>query len=319
MSIPGAAAGDGRRSVLLSGATGLVGGALLERLVASGRTVRALGRRPEALPRWEGVVPVGWDGVRPPAEALAGASAVVHLAGEPILGPPTAARTRRMRESRIDSTRALVDALGALPAAERPGVLVSASAIGYYGDRGEQELSEDTEPGEGFLARLCVDWEQAAAAAEQHGTRWVSLRIGVVLSRRGGALSLSALPFRLGLGARFSNGRQWFSWIHLADLVAQIERAIDDTSIQGVYNATAPRPVRNAEFTRALAAALHRPAFLRVPAFAIRAALGELAGELLGSHRVLPARALEAGFGFRHASLTSALAAELGREHREAD
>lgn len=307
----GAAVSDAPGEVLLSGATGLVGGALLRRLTDSGRVVRALSRHPEAMPGREGVVAVGWDGTTAPAGAIAGAAAAVHLAGEPILGPPGAARRARIRESRIASTRALVDAIGALPSEARPAVLVCASAVGYYADD-DDAVGEDAPPGTGFLAQLCVDWEAAASGVRAHGTRWVSLRIGVVLSRHGGALALSSLPFRLGLGARFGSGEQWFSWIHLDDLVGLLVRAIDDPGFEGPYNATAPNPVRNAEFTRAVAAAVHRPAFLAVPAFAIRAGLGELAGELLGSRRVLPTRALQAGFEFRHPEVEGALAEELG-------
>jgi uncharacterized protein (TIGR01777 family) len=300
------------RPVLLSGGSGLVGGALLRALRARGERVRALTRDPARLRPDAGVEPVVWDGLEVPGAALAGARAVVHLAGEPIFGGlPSAARRERMRASRIESTRRLVLALGRLPAAERPAALVCASAVGYYGERGEQALDEDAAPGEGFLARLCVDWEAEAARAEALGVRRVSLRFGLVLSRRGGALALMAPIFRLGLGGRLGSGRQWMPWIHLDDAAALALRALDDAALGGPLNAVAPEAVRNESFTRALARAVRRPAFLPVPGLPVRLALGELAGELLGSRRVLPARAQAAGFGFAHPQLAPALEAEL--------
>jgi hypothetical protein len=301
--------------VLVTGATGLVGGRLVPALLDAGLGVRAVTRAPGRAsarldPRAEVAV---WDGRGISAGALAGVAGVVHLAGEPIFGGRlTAARRLRIRESRVDSTRRLVDALAELPAAARPEVLVCASAVGIYGSRGDELLDEDARPGAGFLAEVCEAWEAEAARVETAGVRRVSLRIGIVLAREGGALPLMAMPFRLGLGGPLGDGRQWFPWIHVADLVALVERALRDPALRGPLNAVAPAPVRNEELTRALAARLHRPAFLRVPAFALRLALGELASELLGSRRVVPRAAQAAGFGFRHASLESALAAELG-------
>jgi uncharacterized protein (TIGR01777 family) len=295
----------------VTGATGLVGRRLVPALVARGCEVRAATRSPRAdLP---GAAVVQWDGRRLPPEALAGCGGIVHLAGEPIFGgAPTAARRARMRSSRVDSTRLLVESLAALPPERRPGVLVCASAVGFYGDRGEQELDESAPPGRGFLAELCVDWEAAARAAEAHRLRTVSLRIGVVLAREGGALALMARAFRLGLGGRLGDGRQWFPWIHADDLVALIEAALGDERCAGPLNAVAPQPVRNAELTRELARAVRRPAVLPVPAFALRLLLGELAGELLGSRRVVPARANGLGFRFRSETLARALETELG-------
>lgn len=302
-------------AVLVSGGTGLVGGRLLPALRREGHPVRALSRRPEAarekLP--EGVEPVGWDGLHVAPGALAGARGIVHLAGEPIFaGRLTSARRRRVRESRIDSTRSMVDALTALPVGERPSVLVCASAVGYYGSRGEERLEEDAAPGSGFLAELCRDWEAAAAEAAQHGVRAVSLRIGVVLAREGGALPLMAAPFRLGLGGRLGSGRQWFPWIHVDDLVGLILAALRDDGFEGPVNAVAPEPVRNAHLTRALAKTLGRWAPFVAPAFVLRAALGELSGELLDSRRAVPARALARGFEFAHPRVESALSSELG-------
>jgi uncharacterized protein (TIGR01777 family) len=297
--------------VLITGASGLVGRALATGLRAEGRPLRLVSRRPSALAREPGVEAVGWDGISLDARALAGATGVVHLAGEPIFGGiPTAARRERMWTSRIDSTRHLVERIAALPPGERPGVLVCASAVGYYGDRGEETLTEPAPPGAGFLADLCVAWEAEAARAAEHGVRVVSLRFGVVLSRAGGALPVLARVFRLGLGGRLGSGRQWFSWIQLGDAVALARRALDEASLAGPVNAVAPGPVRNADFTRAMARALGRPALVPVPAFAVRLALGPLAGELLGSRRVLPARAQSLGHRFACPDLATALAAE---------
>ncbi|HEY8155125.1 MAG TPA: TIGR01777 family oxidoreductase [Myxococcota bacterium] len=302
-----------RQEVLVSGASGLVGRRLLASFARDRVAVRALTRRPEAAPplasphRW-----LGWDGSRFPADAVAGAAGVVHLAGEPVFaGRLTPARRARILESRTDSTRSLAAAIGALPAPQRPRVLVSASAVGFYGSRGDQILDEDAAPGEGFLAEVCRAWETEALAAARHGVRCVVLRIGIVLAREGGALPRMALPFRAGLGGRLGDGRQWFPWIHADDLVSLIRAALRDEGYTGAVNAVAPGPVRNAELTRALARVLHRPAFFAVPAFALRAALGELSGELLGSRRCVPRRALARGFVFAHPGIDAALAAEL--------
>jgi hypothetical protein len=300
--------------VLVSGATGLIGGRLLLALGRDGFAVRGLTRRPQAAPRlapphrW-----LAWDGRSVPPEAVAGTAGVVHLAGEPVVaGRLTAVRRARVLGSRVGGTRALVTAIGALPAAERPRVLVSASAVGYYGSRDDDPLDEDAAPGEGFLAEVCRAWEAEALAIARHGVRCVVLRIGLVLAREGGALPLMARLFRLGLGGRLGDGRQWVPWIHVDDVVSLARAALRDDGYTGPVNAVAPEPVRNAELTRALARALHRPAVLPVPAFALRAALGEIASELLGSRRCQPRRALARGFAFAHPELASALAAELG-------
>jgi uncharacterized protein (TIGR01777 family) len=305
---------NAREEILVSGASGLVGGRLLPSFARDGVAVRALTRRPGAAPplaaphRW-----VGWDGRDFPAGAVAGAAGVVHLAGEPVFaGRLTPARRARIRDSRIESTRSLVAAIGALPEPQRPRVLVSASAVGYYGSRGDQILGEDAGPGEGFLAEVCRAWEAEALAASRHAVRCVVLRIGIVLAREGGALPRMALPFRAGLGGRLGDGRQWLPWIHADDLVSLIRAALRDEGYTGAVNAVAPEPVRNAELTRALARRLHRPALFAVPAFALRAALGELSGELLGSRRCVPGVALARGFAFAHPGIDSALAAELG-------
>lgn len=296
--------------VLVSGATGLVGGRWLRCLAAEVR-VRALTRHPGGA-RLGHAEPIGWDGRELPEEALEGANAVIHLAGEPIFaGIPTAARRERIAASRIASTESIVAAIGRLPTEGRPEVFVCASAVGIYGERGEEELTETATPGSGFLASLCQDWESAARRAEAHGVRVVSLRIALVLAREGGALAGLRQLFRLGLGGPIGHGRQWMPWIHADDLARLLECVRVDPTVSGPVNAVAPRPVRNREFAAALAARLQRPAVLRAPAFAVRAGLGPLASELLDSRRVVPARARALGFEWRFPDIASALAREL--------
>jgi uncharacterized protein (TIGR01777 family) len=302
--------------VLLSGATGLVGGRLVPQLVERFDSVRILSRSVAASGggRGVGIDRRSWDGIDPGAAAVVGLDAVVHLAGEPIFGGrPTAARRARLRESRIASTQRIVERLGALSEADRPRVLVCASAVGIYGDRGGEELDESAAPGSGFLAELCRDWEEAAIAAEKLGIRVACLRIGVVLAREGGALALMRIPFSLGMGGRLGKGEQGFPWIHIDDLVAVILFSLERETLRGAVNAVAPEQVSNLELTAALSRVLHRPAVIPVPAFAVRALLGPLAGELLGSRHVVPRRLLEAGFEFRYPTLEPALAAELER------
>lgn len=303
----------GGREIVLSGATGLVGGTLAASLAEAGWGVRALTRRPRTARFPSEVRAVGWNGLEVENSTLAWASAVIHLAGEPIFGGRLSRyRRHRIRESRVASTRSLVAALGRLSPAERPRTLICASAVGYYGSRGDEILEESAEPGEGFLADICVDWESAAQLARRHEVRVVCLRIGVVLAREGGALPRLLLPFRMGLGGRLGSGRQWFPWIHLQDLVALLHATIEDESWSGAVNATSPQAVTNADFTRALGEQLGRRTPLPVPAFALRSALGELSGELLGSRRVVPRVAHDRGFQFQHASLEGALADLLG-------
>jgi uncharacterized protein (TIGR01777 family) len=301
------------QEVLVTGGTGLIGGRLLRALDRSGIAVRALTRRPETAPplaapnRW-----LGWDGLSVASAAVAGAAAVVHLAGEPVFAGITAAGRAKIRESRVASTRSLVSAIGDLPPEQRPRVLLSASGVGYYAAGGDQILDEDAAPGTSFLAEVCRAWEAEALAAGRHGVRCVVVRIGVVLAREGGSLPLMARPFRWGLGGRLGDGRQWVPWVHVDDVISLLRAALADDAYSGPLNAVAPHPVRNAELTRALARALHRPALLPVPAFLLRAALGEFANELLDSRRCTPARALARGFAFAHPELASALTAELG-------
>jgi uncharacterized protein (TIGR01777 family) len=235
---------------------------------------------------------------------------VVHLAGEPLAQRWTAEAKRTIRESRVEGTRALVGSLARL--SPRPAMLVSASAVGIYGSRGDQLLTEDSAPGSGFLADVCAEWERTAGVANALGIRVVIVRTGVVLGH-GGALARMLPVFKLGLGGRLGSGRQWMSWIHIDDLTALIEFVLSGARLRGPVNATAPNPVTNAEFTRTLASALHRPAFAVVPAFALKMLFGEMASVLLDSQRVLPKAAQAAGFQFRYPDLGPALAGLVGR------
>jgi len=286
--------------VVLTGAGGFIGTRLSRCLKLKGHHVTPV--RHDEWDAAEGQFPVG---------LVEGAGAVIHLAGEPIAQRWTAAAKARIRESRIEGTSRLVSAIGQ---AERPpGVLICGSAIGYYGDRGEETLREDSGPGADFLAGVCQAWEDAASRAEQFGCRVVSIRTGMVLDGGGGALAKMLTPFRMGIGGRFGFGRQWISWIHLKDLVAIFEKVLEDGRVAGPVNATAPGVVRNAEFVRAVAAALRRPAIIPAPAFALRLVFGEMAEVLMASQRVLPARLMDAGFEFRYPELANALADLVGQ------
>ncbi len=295
--------------VAISAASGLIGSALAASLAADGADVLRLVRRDA-----RSAAEIGWDpadtgqGLDP--AGLAGLDAVVHLSGAPIAsGRWTPARKAELRASRIGSTSLLARAMAA--ASPRPGALVCASATGYYGDTGDRITDESAPQGSGFLAELVRDWEAAADPARAAGIRVASFRSGVVLSRHGGMLGRLLPPFRLGLGAKVGSGRQYFSWISLSDEVRAIRFLLENPHAEGAYNLTAPEPVTNAEFTSALAAALHRPALLALPSAALRTALGEVASELLGSQRVVPARLREAGFVFEYPDIAAALAREL--------
>jgi hypothetical protein len=291
--------------LIVTGSTGLVGSAATRRLAAAGHRVRrAVRSRPAP-----GSDDIFWDpaaGVLDPA-SLGGVEAAVHLAGESIAGGRwTAQKKARIRDSRARGTRLLSETLARLP--KRPRVLVCASAVGYYGDRGSEVVTERSVPGRGFLAEVCRDWEAASAPASAAGIRVVTLRCGVVLSPSGGMLGKLLLPFRLGLGGRVGGGGQYMSWIELDDLVRVIEHALAAESLSGAVNAVAPHPVTNLEFTRTLGRVLSRPTIFPLPAFAARSALGEMADELLlSSARVEPQRLLESGFVFQHPTLESAL------------
>lgn len=298
--------------VLISGSTGLIGSALTRSLEASGHTCAALSR--QEVPNR---TTVGWDPARGEidVEALAALGmldAVVHLAGENIAEHKWSADVkRRIRDSRVVGTYTLSTALASLP--EPPRALLSASAVGYYGNREGEDLSEASPPGDDFLATICRDWEAAAGPASAAGIRVVHPRIGVVLSVKGAAL-MKLLPiFRAGVGGPLGTGRQWMSWVSLTDTVGALEFLLSNEGLRGPFNLTAPEPVTNAEFARTLGKALRRPALLPAPAFALRLLLGREKADalLLSGQRVLPRRLLEAGFVFRDPTLLEALQAEL--------
>ncbi len=295
--------------VFMTGATGFVGRALTLRLLGGGHQVSAWVRSQERARSTLGsgvrfVSAAG--GARALAQEAARADAVVNLAGEPVLGGRwTAQRRQAMRESRIDLTRSIVAALS--QSSPRPSVMISASAIGYYGDRGDELLDEASAPGADFLARLCVEWEAAAMQAEQAGVRVFIPRIGIVLGIDGGALARMMTPFAFGAGGPIGSGRQWMGWIHLLDLVEVIVAALEDQRYRGAAIAAAPSPVTSREFARQLGRVMHRPAFLPVPVFALRALYGEGASVLSAGQRVLPARLTELGFNWRFARIEPAL------------
>jgi uncharacterized protein (TIGR01777 family) len=295
--------------VLVSGSSGLVGSALRERLAAAGHTVERLRRGVgPSRPGW-----VTWDPSVNMFDPVAaeGADAVVNLAGASIAdGRWSEKRKRVLRSSRVDATRHLVGELGKLKSP--PKVFVSASAIGYYGNRGDEVLTEKSEPAEDFLGRLSQEWEAEAQGAAKLGARVVILRIGVVLAAQGGALAKMLPPFKLGAGGPIGSGRQWMSWIALPDLVAVIERALTDQALAGAVNAVAPGPVSNRDFSRALGRVLHRPAIAPLPGFVARTLFGEMADALLlSSTRVMPERLRAAGFPFQHPEVEGALRAVL--------
>ncbi|MGK5631893.1 TIGR01777 family oxidoreductase [Streptomyces sp. URMC 123] len=293
--------------VSITGATGLIGSALVRSLRADGHEVVRLVRR---APR--GPDEARWDPGRGRVDAagLAGSDAVVHLAGAAIGGHRwTDAYKREIRDSRVLGTAAVAEAVASLDTP--PRVLVSGSAIGIYGDAGDRVLDEDAPPGDGFLARVCEEWEEAAAPAVEAGVRTAFARTGLVVARGGGAWGRLFPLFRLGLGGPLGSGDQYWSFISLADEVAALRHVIDTAELAGPVNLTAPEPVTNREAARAMGRVLRRPALLRVPAPALRLALGELAQDVLGSQRALPGRLLASGFTFRHATIDAALRAAL--------
>jgi uncharacterized protein (TIGR01777 family) len=296
--------------VLVTGATGFVGHFVLKELQSRGHDIAVLTRNSETAANR---LPVdcevhSWEpcSAPPTCAAFEGASAVIHLAGENIAsGRWTKTRKRKILNSRVLSTRRLVEALGRL--SDGPRVLVSSSAIGYYGDGGNQTLTEDDSAGEDFLADVCKKWEQEVFEAKLHGVRAVALRTGVVLGRGGGAMQKMLPIFRLGMGGRLGTGKQWMSWIHAMDLARMFVHAIETPAMEGAYNATSPFPVTQQDFTATLAGVLKRPARFPVPAFALKMAFGDMAGIFLASQRVLPKKLLAAGFEFSLAGLKEAL------------
>jgi uncharacterized protein len=300
-----------RLKALVTGATGLLGRELLRQLPAP----HVLSRSPQALGTAAGSSQCwAWraDRERAPSAAFEEVEAVFHLAGEPVAqGRWTAAKKKRIRESRVLGTRNLVATIGnMLP---RPRVLICASAVGYYGDRGAELLEESSASGQGFLPEVCRAWEAEALEAEKHGVRVVLARLGVVLAARGGALERMLLPFRLGLGGKLGSGQQWMSWIHLDDAVGLLLHAAERKDVRGPINVVSPTPVTNQDFTRELGRALDRPALLAVPRLALNLALGELSDVLLESQRAVPRVAQQTGYAFAYSELGPALAACTGK------
>jgi uncharacterized protein len=302
--------------VTLTGATGLIGPLLVASLRERDAQVTVLTRDPErAKEKLGDVEAVRWElsGEPAPAAALAGRDAIVHLAGEPVAQRWSAKVKQAIRESRLLGTRNLIEGIRAVApeASERPATLVSSSAIGYYGPHGDEPLDEDAAPGNDFLAEVCVEWENAAAAARELGLRVVQVRTGVVLDSDGGALSKMLPPFRLGVGGPVAGGRQYISWIHAKDLVGMMLAAIEDERWSGPVNATAPEPATNRDFSKVLGRVLGRPALLPVPGAALRVLYGDMAEIVTSGARVLPAKPLVLGYKFSYPQLEEALRSAL--------
>jgi uncharacterized protein (TIGR01777 family) len=292
--------------ILVTGATGFLGRPLVAALLAAGHSVSYLARqRSDKLDSRATYMNWAASEQEPSLAGAGDLNAVIHLAGEPVAQRWTAEVKARIAGSRLDGTRNLVRALGRLSI--KPSVLVSASAIGYYGDREAEVLTENSGPGNGLLADLCVGWEREAQAAREIGLRVVSTRIGVVLDKDGGALGEMLPIFRMGLGGKLGSGRQWMSWIHRQDLIRLLQFAVENPAVAGPVNATSPNPVTNLEFTRELAKALHRPALFPVPRLALRLAMGAVADHILDSARVVPEAAQQRGFEFHYPLLGDCL------------
>jgi uncharacterized protein (TIGR01777 family) len=298
---------------LITGATGFIGQQLVAKIDEPIVLTRDVGRARQRLGRAE---IHAWNPMSEPAPAAAlrGLDAIFNLAGDPVAeGRWTAAKKQRLLDSRVIGTQNLLRGLETIPRDDRPPVLVSASAVGYYGSRGDQVLDEHATPGPDFLADVCVAWEAASAPAAKLGLRVVNPRIGVVLGH-GGALAKMLPPFRLGLGGRLADGRQYMPWIHIDDMVGLLLHAACSASLSGAMNAVAPEPVTNSVFTQAMGAALHRPVLFPVPAVMLRLALGEFAQVLLASQRVTPLAALGCGYTFKYPEIRGALESIVGNE-----
>jgi len=295
--------------ILITGGTGLIGRHLCKALLAEGHQLTVLSRRPETAAVKCGAAVQAMKSLNEwhPEQVF---EAVVNLAGEPIVDETwTEKRKQVLRDSRIVLTEKLVQCIAA--AKQKPSVLLSGSAVGFYGNGGDEELYESASAGNDFAANLCRDWESAALAAKASGVRVCLLRTGLVLSKNGGLLGKMLLPFKLGMGARLGDGKQWMSWVHIDDYVAMVLRLLQDGQMEGSFNMTAPNPVTNAEFTRVLARTLHRPALFIAPGIVLRLAMGERAALLLEGQRVLPANLTDTGYQFKYPELSSALDALL--------
>lgn len=303
--------------IAITGATGLIGRAVVKELQARGDQVIALSRDEQRARRQLGadVEAITWADpltTQPPSTALAGSDGIIHLLGEPISQRWSDEAKRRIRDSRVLGTRNLVAGLMELPEAQRPKVLVSQSAVGYYGPHGDEELSESAPPGDDFLAGIVKAWEAEAQAAEDMGIRVVLTRTGVVLDAHGGALAKMLPPFKLGVGGPVGSGRQYLPWIHLNDVAGGLLHVLDHDTAAGPVNLTAPTPATNKDFSRALGRALHRPAVMPVPAAAIKLLYGEMAEIVLEGQRAVPRRLTELGYRFRFSDLDAALNSVLG-------
>jgi len=298
--------------ILVSGSSGLVGSALVTSLKSAGASIARL-TRPQSGQGGADEERVPWDPSQPMSpDAVSGFDAVIHLAGESIVGRWTASKKTRIRESRIPATKNLASALAQTK--NKPEVFLSASAIGYYGNRGDESLPEESSFGTGFTADLAREWEAASAAASEAGIRTVQMRIGIVMGRSGGALPKMLPAFKMGVGGRLGDGRQWMSWVDVRDVVGAIHHLLRSDLLHGAVNLVSPKPVTNAEFTQILGRVLSRPTIVPMPAFAARLAFGEMADELLlASQRVEPAKLISSGYPFRFGNLPASLQSLLGK------
>lgn len=290
---------------LVTGATGFIGHKLVARLLADGNEVSYLARRRSKTLDSRAAFHLWSPGEPPPLDSAPTADVVINLAGEPVAQRWNNDIKSRIFRSRVNGTRDLVSAMSKLK--HKPSLLISASATGYYGSRGDELLTEASSPGTDFLANVCVHWEQEALRATEFGTRVVLIRISPVLGREGGLLAKVLPVFRLGLGGKLGSGKQWMPWIHVDDLVELLVFSATHPNLEGTFNASVPTPTTNADFTRALAAAIHRPAIFPVPKFALRLVLGEAADSVIASQRVAPNATEGSGFRFRYPDLANAL------------